>query len=134
MNTDPAVDERIDDLAAEARTASDSFVPPASPPDEQRATEIAREHVGPVVSTFVEIRTGGRSVYLDPETYDSLESTMNVWLERYAACYGVDLEPDSQLRTAAQLMVDTHNARDVAALLTGIPERTGADDGDALGE
>ena len=123
METDPAVEERIEELAAAARAAGDRFEPPASPPDEERAMAIAREHVGPVVSTFVEVRTGGRSVYLPPESYDRLEWTLNEWLRQYAACYGVDVEPDCQLRTAAQLLVDTHNAADVARVLTGIPAR-----------
>lgn len=127
METDPAVDERIDDLVTRTRAAEESFEPPASPPDAAQATAIARQHVGPVVSTFVEIRTGGRSVYLDPETYERLEWTLNAWLSRYAACYGVEMDADYQLRTAAELLVDTHNAVDVARILTGVPERTRSD-------
>jgi len=124
MNSDPAVEDRIEALAAEATATADAYEPPADPPETERAVEIVREHLGPVVSTFVEVRTGGRSVYLPPESYERLESTMNVWLERYAACYGVDLDADCQLRTAAQLLVDTHNAHDVARILTGVPERS----------
>ncbi|MFC7057100.1 hypothetical protein [Halovenus salina] len=48
---------------------------------------------------------------------------MNDWLALYTACYGVDTEPDVTLRVAAELLVDTHNIRDVAQILTGVPER-----------
>lgn len=123
METDDTVETRVDDLAAAAREATATFEPPADPPDEDESSRIVREGVGPTVSLFVEIRTGGRSVYLSPEYYDRLEGAMNEWLERYAACYGVDLDADFEIRTAAQLLVDTHNARDVAQILTGVPER-----------
>ena len=123
MNRDTDVEQRIEALAAEAEAAGESFEPPTSPPDEERAMTIVREHIGPVVSVFVEVRTGGRSVFLPPEQYDRLESTMNTWLSRYAACYGVSMDADCQLRTAAELLVETHNARDVAQILTGVPER-----------
>ena len=123
METDDAVEERIDDLAAAARAAAECFEPPSDPPDEAEAARIVREGVGPVVSLFVEVRTGGRSVYFSPETYDRLEGAMNDWLELYAACYGVDVDADHEIRTAAQLLVDTHNARDVVQVLTGVPDR-----------
>jgi hypothetical protein len=35
----------------------------------------------------------------------------------------VDLAPEFQLREAAQLLVDTHNIKDVAQILTGVPEQ-----------
>ena len=94
METDQTIETRIDELAATARAARDAFSPPPSPPDEQRATRIAREHVGPVVSTFVEVRTGGRSVYLSPEHFDRLEGALNEWLRQYAACYAVEMDPE----------------------------------------
>ena len=123
METDDSVEERIDDLAAAATAARESFDPPTDPPDEDEAMRIVREGFGPTVSLFVEVRTGGRSVHLPPETYDRLEGAMNEWLELYARCYGVGLDADYEVRTAAQLLVDTHNAKDVAQILTGIPKR-----------
>lgn len=123
METDDAVEARIDELAVRARNASERFVDPVEPPDEDEAARIAREGVGPAVSLFVEVRTGGRSVHLPPETYDRLEGAMNRWLGLYARCYGVEFDSDYQLRTAAQLLVDTHDASDVAQILTGVPDR-----------
>lgn len=123
METDDAVEARIDDLAATAQEARLAFVPPADPPDEAEATRLLREGFAPTVSLFVEVRTGGRSVHLPPETYDRLEGAMNEWLAMYAQCYGVELDADYELRNAAQLLVDTHDASDVAQILTGIPDR-----------
>jgi hypothetical protein len=48
---------------------------------------------------------------------------MNAWLECYAACYGVDLDAEFTLRTAAEALVDTHDIGDVARVLTKVPER-----------
>jgi hypothetical protein len=48
---------------------------------------------------------------------------MNDWFELYAACYGVDVDSDVALREAAELLIDTHNIKDVAQILTGVPER-----------
>ena len=56
------------------------------------------------------------------EEYHALEGAMNTWLALYAACYGVDLDADFALREAAQLLVDTHNIKDVAEMLTHAPE------------
>ncbi|MCU4799637.1 hypothetical protein OB920_04535 [Halobacteria archaeon HArc-gm2] len=123
METDDAVEERIDDLAAAASDARKRFDSPPDPPDEDEAMRLVREGFGPTASLFVEIRTGGRSVHLPPAPYDRLEDAMNDWLALYARCYGVELDADYELRNAAQLLVDTHNARDVAQILTGVPER-----------
>lgn len=123
METDDAVEARIDDLATTALDARERSVEPVDPPAEDEAMRIVREGFGPTVSLFVEVRTGGRSVHLPPETYDRLENAMNDWLAMYARCYGVELDADYEVRTAAQLLVDTRNARDVAQILTGVPER-----------
>lgn len=115
--------ERIDALAKRAERDRAQFTPPADPPDEERAMAILQDGVGPAVSLFVEARTGGLMVHFPPEQYDALEGAMNTWLELYAACFGVDVEGDYQLRTAAELLVDTHNVRSVAEMLTHVPER-----------
>jgi len=81
-----------------------------------------REGAGPAISLYVEARTGGMMVHFPPPEYNALEGAMNTWLELYAACYGVDLEADWALKEAAELLIDTHNVRDVAELLTHVPD------------
>ncbi|WP_225333842.1 hypothetical protein [Halomicrobium urmianum] len=125
MQADPDVLDRIDALAQRAHSARESFDPPADPPDEERAMDLLRDGFGPTVSAFVEFRTGGRMEYFPPETYDRLEGAADDWLAMYAACYGVEVEGEYQLREAAELLVDTHNVRDAAQILTGVPERRG---------
>lgn len=127
MDADAAAEERfadrIHELADEATRDCAAFEPPADPPDEDRAMSYLRDGAGPAISLYVEARTGGNMVHFPPDEYHALEGAMNDWLELYAACYGVDLQADFAVREAAQLLVDTHNIRDVAQLLTGVPER-----------
>mgnify|MGYP000580877305 CR=1 FL=1 len=130
METDHRFAQRIEALADEATAAREAFEPPADPPAPDRAMTLLREGVGPAVSLFVEARTGGQMVHFPPQEYHTLEGTMNAYLDLYAACYGVSLEGEYQLREAAQLLVDTHNVADVAQILTGVPERTGPDSDD----
>lgn len=122
METDPAVEERVDGLARTVADRRRAFEPPSDPPAPDRALELLREGLGPTVSLFVEVRTGGRNVFFDPSTYDRLEAAMNDWLDMYTLCYGVERDGDAQLREAAQLLVDTHDVRAVAEVLTGVPE------------
>jgi hypothetical protein len=75
------------------------------------------------VSLYVEARTGGNMVHFPPDEYHALEGAMNDYLELYAACYGVDVTAEYALREAAELLIDTHNIKDVAQILTGVPER-----------
>jgi len=123
METDNAVEARIDDLATEARAASEAFVPPTDPPDEDEALQ---NRPGKVRPDCLAVRRGAHRRALGPlppASYDRLEGAMNEWLGMYARCYGVELDADFEVRNAAQLLVDTHNARDVAQVLTGVPER-----------
>ena len=115
--------QRIQDLADAATEDCAAFEQPADPPAEERAMGILREGFGPAVSLYVEARTGGMMVHFPPEEYHALENAMNDWLELYAACYGVDIESNVTVREAAELLVDTHNVKDVAQILTGVPER-----------
>ncbi len=115
--------ERIHDLAAEAERDRGAFDPPADPPDTEAAMDYLREGAGPAVSLFVEARTGQHMVHFPPEEYHALEGAMNEWFELYAACYGVEMEADFALREAADLLLDTRNIKDVAQLLTHVPER-----------
>ena len=113
---------RIADLAADAEAARESFEPPAEPPDEGRAMEYLREGVGEAVAVYVDARTGEWERFGEAE-FARLERAMNVYLELYARCYGVDIEADYTVREAAEALVDTHNIADVARILTHVPER-----------
>ena len=112
---------RIDDLARRASEARESFDPPDDPPDEERALSYLREGFGPTVSVYLEARTGGRLTRFDGEEFDRLQRAMNDWLALYARCYGVSYDPEYTVRTAAELVVDTHDVRDTAAVLTHVP-------------
>ncbi|MBX0323585.1 hypothetical protein EGH21_11150 [Halomicroarcula sp. F13] len=113
--------DRVRALERRADEAAADFDP--DPPDEERAMALLREGVGPTVSLYCEARTGGQWVRFDEATFDRLEATLNQWLGLYAACYGVDLDGTYSVRTAAELLVDTHDVRDVATVLTGVPDR-----------
>ena len=123
MTAETRFAERIEDLADRATADCAAFEPPADPPDEQQAMSYLRDGAGPAVSLYVEARTGGLMVHFPPDQYHALENAMNDWFELYAACYGVDIESDVALRKAAELLIDTHNIKDVAQILTGVPER-----------
>lgn len=112
---------RIRDQAAAASERRGAIDP--TPPDEALALEIAREGVGPTVSLYCEARTGGTMVDFDPDAFATMETALNDWLACYAACYGTEFDRDATIREAAELLVDTHDAVDVAAVLTGVPER-----------
>ncbi|MFC7072330.1 hypothetical protein ACFQJ7_05510 [Halovenus rubra] len=120
---------RVHALADRATEDCAGFEPPAEPPDESQAMELLREGVGPAVSLYVEAKTGGLNVHLPPAEYRALEESINDWLALYGACYGVDIEPNVTVRVAAELLIDTHNIKDVAQILTGIPERNASDTG-----
>ncbi|MFB6353733.1 MAG: hypothetical protein ABEJ92_06570 [Halobacteriales archaeon] len=123
---EPATAERIDALAERAREDRTAFEPPEEPPAPERARRYLTEGVGPAVAVYVEARTGDW-VRFEPDEFARLERAMNDWLECYAGCYGVDLDADFTLRTAAEALIDTHDIRDVARVLTKVPagDRTG---------
>jgi hypothetical protein len=121
MDAQTRFTERIWDLAERVEREREAFDPPADPPAEDRAMEFLQEGAGPAIALFVEARTGRHMVHFPPEPYEALESAMNNWLELYAACYGADIDADFALREAAELLVDTHNIKDVAELLTKVP-------------
>ena len=113
--------ERIDDLAARAEADREAFTPPADPPDEERAMEYLRNGAGEAVWLYVEARVDG-FVHVPPGAFDDLEGAMNTWLELYAASYGVEMDAAFTVRTAAELLLETHNIRDTAAMLTRVGE------------
>ncbi len=119
--------DRIAELHERAQADVADFEPPADPPDEERAMEYLREGAGQAVWLYVEARTGGRMAPFPPEELDRLRAAMNRWLELYARCYGAEVEASYPVRTAAEALLDTHNIRDVARVLTKVPERDGAE-------
>jgi len=94
-------------------------------PDAGRETgplAAARDGLGPVVGLYVEARAAERGVRLSAAELDLLHRATNDWLAVYAARHGVAVDPDATVRAAAELLLDTHDITEVAALLTGVPE------------
>jgi hypothetical protein len=114
---------RITRLADRARADHEAFEPPADTPAEERALEYLREGAGQAVAVYVEARTADDPIRFTAEEHRLLERAMNDWLELYARCYGVEIDAQFAVREAAELLVDTHNIRDVAQLLTDVPAR-----------
>ena len=121
--TEPELAGRIDDLAASARRDRADFSPPDDPPDEERAMVYLREGFGQAVWCYVDARTNGFD-HIDPDEFEALEGAMNDWLECYAACYGHDIDAEFTIRKAAELLLETHNVRDTAQVLTHVPDRS----------
>jgi len=120
--TDPALADRIDELVASARADHAAFEPPAEPPDEERAMGYLRDGFGQAVWCYVDARTNGFD-HIDPDDFSALEEAMNRWLALYAQCYGYQIEADVTIRKAAELLLETHNVRDTAQVLTHVPDR-----------
>ncbi|AUX09744.1 hypothetical protein AArcSl_2119 [Halalkaliarchaeum desulfuricum] len=122
-------ESRILRLAAEARKRRENrFRDDGNGPDgagrtpEECATAAARDGLGPVVALYVEARTATEGVRFSQREMELLHRATNDWLSVYAACYGVDIDPDFTVREAAELLVDTHDVRETAALLTKVPK------------
>jgi hypothetical protein len=119
--------DRIDDLARRARADREVFDQPADPPDEERAIGYLREGFGRAVGVYLDARTGGPPVRFERTEFERLEAAMNTWLSLYARCHAVRIEPDVTVRTAAEALLDTHDVRETAAVLTGVPARDAGD-------
>ncbi|GEM_PF-929167 len=119
-----AVDERtIVEVIADGLPEGDTI--PAN--REEAALVAARDGLGPVVALYVEARTADEWVWFSETEMDRLHAATSDWLAVYARCHGVDVDPDVTVREAAEMLLDTHDITDVAALLTGI-HRSGASD------
>jgi hypothetical protein len=116
--------ERIAALAEQAEHDIELFDPPENPPDEERAMEFLRQGLGPLVALYLEARTVEEDVEFSAEELEGFHRATNDWLSLYARCYGVEMNPDVTVRRAAEVLVETHNIRDVAQLLTQVPSRT----------
>ncbi|WP_237560390.1 hypothetical protein [Halolamina rubra] len=114
--------ERIERLAREARAAraawDDGEV--ADDPDEQRALEVARDGLGPVVACYVEARTGDDPPRFSAREHRLLRRATQDWLECYARCHGVEHDSSATVRSAAEALLETHDVVVVAELLTGV--------------
>lgn len=117
---------RIQTLRAEYREDREGFERPADPPDESQAMAFLREGLGPAVMVYLDARTNNWGVAFSEEEFDDLHETMNGYLELYAACYGVEMDADFTIRKAAELLIETHNIRDAAIMLTQVPARESA--------
>lgn len=118
--------DRIHALRRQYREDRHAFDPPETPPAPDRAMSLCREGLGPTVMVYVDARANDWGVQFSEAEFDALHETLNGYLELYAACYGVDIDANFTIREAAELLLDTHNIRDVAAMLTGVPARHGA--------
>lgn len=115
--------ERIAALADDARNDVESFQPPEHPPREDEAMGYLREGVGPLVMVYIRGRTGGQPAPFSETEFALMERALNDWLELYARCYGEVVETDVTVREAAELLLDTRNVKDVAQILTRVPQR-----------
>jgi len=122
MESSPYAD-RIEAFAERAREDRRSFDPPASLPAEERALEYLREGFGPAVALYLEAHTGGEHARFSAEELSLLRRAINDWLAIYLRCYGSGRDPDVTVRAAAELLMETHNVRDTAQLLTDVPSR-----------
>ena len=118
--------DRIAELHREASRDRAAFEPPADPPAEAEAMRYLREGFGEAVAVYLDARTGGPPVRFGTEEFDRLETAMNTWLSLYAGCHGVDIDADVTVRTAAEVLIDTHDVGQTAAVLTHVPERGSA--------
>jgi len=117
--TAAGLESRVDNLHEIAEAARSAFEAPDDP--EERALAYCRHGLWPVLAVYVDRR--GAHAQLGQPHHDRLESALNTWLELYARSYGADVVVDFSVREAAELFVSTHNVRDVAQLLTDVPER-----------
>jgi hypothetical protein len=112
--------DRARSLREDAAAARERFVEPANPPDRDQALAFARDGVGEAAAIYIEARTERSWVSFDTEAFDALETGLNTYLALFAACHGVTRDPDVSVRTAAETLLDTHDAVDTAAVLTDV--------------
>ncbi|MFB6155216.1 MAG: hypothetical protein ABEJ22_04920 [Haloferacaceae archaeon] len=115
--------DRLREHASRADEARESFDPPADPPADEEGMDYLRNGLGPLVVLYVEARTASRDVEFSAEEHRLFHRALNDWLALWTACHGVETDPDFTIRKAAELLIETHNVRDVAQLLTHVPER-----------
>jgi hypothetical protein len=114
--------DRIAALADQARRDVDQFDEPDRLPNEEQALTYLKSGVAEVIAVYVEGRTGEYAEFDDVEMA-LLERSLNDWLTLYARCYGTTIDAAYTVREAAELVIETHNLRDTARLLTSVPPR-----------
>lgn len=102
-----------------AREERAAFEPPEN--SEERALSYLREGLWPILERYIEARSSGER--LSEGEHEELEQTLNMWLELYALCYGIEIDPALSVREVAEVFVGTHDLRDTAQLLTHVPTR-----------
>ncbi|WP_246983117.1 hypothetical protein [Halorientalis marina] len=125
QSTDAEYGARIEDLRAQYRRDREAFEAPTDPPAADEAMSYLREGLGPVVMVYVDARANDWGVEFSQAEFDALHEALNGYLELYTRCYGVELDADFAIRAAAELLLETHNIRDVAAMLTQVPADSG---------
>jgi hypothetical protein len=121
--TTTTIAERIDALTARARRERDSLtVDPGDLPAEERAMQYLRNGFGPTVWCYVDARTGSKELLTESQMV-LLDRGTNDWLAVYARCHGTEVDLDVSVRSAAEVLIETHNVRDTAQLLTDVPPR-----------
>lgn len=115
--------DRIAELAEAAREEREGFDPPTSLPDRERALGYLHDGFGPVVALYLDAHTGEDGARFSEVELSLLERAMNDWLALYLHCHGAGRDPDVTVREAAALLVETHDVRDTAQRLTGVPPR-----------
>ncbi len=116
--------ERIEALAERARREQESFEPPGEPPEPDRAKQYLHAGVGELVSIYIDGRSGGSFAAFSEREWELLHRALDDWLQLYARCYGRELERGFQIRTLAELVIDTHNLHDAVVMATKVPART----------
>lgn len=112
--------ERVASVTAGAAAAREA-VEATETTDPDAAMAALREGFWPVLRVYIDARR--TNVRLDPSEQAALDDALNDWLAVYAAHYGYTVEPQVPVREAAEAFLDTHNIRQTAAVLTGVPER-----------
>ncbi|MFB6111072.1 MAG: hypothetical protein ABEJ35_00890 [Halobacteriaceae archaeon] len=117
----------MSDLAARVRAARAAAhsapVPPdgIETPNAEAALDVLRDSFWPAVEVYIDARTEG--VRLEPAEQATLDDAVEAALATYAAHYGYEIDPTVPVREAAETFLDTHDLRDTAQLLTGVPSR-----------
>ena len=114
--------DAIADIADRARRDVERFVEPETIPDDEQALAYLRDGIAAVVSVYVEGRTGEYADFSDVEMA-LMERALNDWVTLYGRCYGTEIDAAFTVREVAELVIETHNLRDTARLLTGVPDR-----------
>ncbi|MFB6202430.1 MAG: hypothetical protein ABEI98_10525 [Halorhabdus sp.] len=124
---------RVAALVERARRARSSFLPPAEPPDRDRAVEYLRDGVGPTVALYREASEEDGSDRLSAVESRQLDRALNEWFELYAACYGEFLDTTVTVPEVTAELDDGQTLQVTARQVTGIPGSTVSRDHDTTG-